>query len=137
MSYHRLLITCVFLIAVALTGCSKSTNQHDHEHTSHQMQTASTPLTIVFQKPTAPHVNQKITLNAQVKRKQEPIKDAQVEFEVWSNDKNKQKVKATQPSSGHYESSIQVKEEGDYNIIVHVTTPKEHQMISDHFTVGQ
>jgi hypothetical protein len=82
--------------------------------------------------------NQPVTLIAKVTGDNKPVNDANVEFEVWhSNDKNHTMLKTKRTGEGVYSITNTYPTAGTYNIIVHATTPRVHQMISKTFTIGE
>ncbi|SEN59328.1 FixH family protein [Lihuaxuella thermophila] len=131
---------CVLLAAAWLTACSQKTNEHQgHQNQQHQPTGQSQPLRIEFNTNPAPaEAGKPVTLTSTVKAGNESVNDATVEFEVWKKgQKEHQKFGAKRQQNGTYTASASFREAGEYVTIVHVTTPKTHQMASGAFTVGQ
>nr|WP_232345571.1 FixH family protein [Paenactinomyces guangxiensis] len=129
---------CFALFALLLTACNQPANQHQN-HNGQQNTPAAETLKLSFQtNPASPAVGKHVTLQATVKEGSQPVDDAKVEFEVWKQgEKDHQKIDSKLDGKGTYTATTAFQDQGEYLVIVHVTTSKVHQMISGKFTVGQ
>ncbi|MGA8943384.1 MAG: FixH family protein [Thermoactinomyces sp.] len=106
---------------------------HEHHHTS-----APNQLDITFQSiPDRPVKNQPVELRSVVRSAEKPVTNAQVEYEVWKQGEKHELVKAGQQTGGIYTAKMNFPQDGQYHVIVHVTAPGVHQMISGSVTVSR
>jgi hypothetical protein len=82
--------------------------------------------------PEQPVPNMAPTLQATVKQNDKPVTDASVDLEVWKDGmKTHQMIKATHSQDGTYTAESTLKDAGDYNVKVHVTTPSGMEQTAD------
>ncbi len=134
MKRHYIFI-CSVLILLLTVACSPtepvaeqnhSTATHDHNHAS-----APTQLDITFQSsPDQPGKNQPVELKSVITAENKPVTNAEVEFEVWKQGEEHEMVKASHQANGIYAATKSFPQEGQFHVIVHVTAPGVHQMIS-------
>jgi hypothetical protein len=94
-------------------------------------------LDITFQSsPDHPGKNQPVEFSSVITAENKPFPNANVEFEVWQQGKEHQTIKASHQADGKYTAVQKFPEDGEYHVVVHVTAPGIHQMISGSFTVG-
>ncbi|MBD1372406.1 FixH family protein [Hazenella sp. IB182357] len=130
---------CIFFM-ISLLGCGQETDKSEHSgmnHGSMEDDKMNEELTIQFAtSEESIKKNEAVTLTADIKKADVAVTDAKVEFEVWKKEqKEHTKTEATQQKDGVYEAEVKYEEEGQYEVIVHVTTPTTHQMISKQFQV--
>lgn len=128
-----------------LTACNQ-TDETNHYHPSqdsnqnhahhHQELPMNQKLTITFSTdPKEAKANQPTTLKATVKADDKPITDAKVELEVWKEKEEHQKLSTSMEEEGVYQIQHTFNEAGTYTVVVHVTTPHVHQMITQSIPV--
>lgn len=131
----------IFFLSLALfvilsAGCG----QLKPEETEQQPEQPQTPtqLNITFQSsPDQPDKNQPVELSSVITDENKPFTDANVEFEVWKQGEEHQMIKASHQADGKYTAVQKFPEDGQYHVVVHVTAPGIHQMISGSFTIGE
>ncbi|TCS94243.1 FixH family protein [Hazenella coriacea] len=123
---------------IFMTACNQGNTDHDHHQNTPQIP-GSQNLTLGFQTvPAQPMPGQPIELQATVKEDNKPFTSARVELEVWKKgNKKHDMLPAKHSEQGIYKATTTYQEEGEYLVIVHVTTPMVHQMIDSKFQVGQ
>lgn len=132
------LTASIFLTACNQTNESQQANQNheNHQHHEHTQPPINQQLNITFSiDPTEAKVNQPVTLISTIKADDTPVTDAKVEFEVWKEEEDTQMLSASMKEAGNYQIEHTFSEAGTYHVVVHVTTPHVHQMISETFTV--
>lgn len=119
---------CLAIVALALTGCGKSTEDPD---VSLEMIKAH------LEPPAEIKQNEQVTFSVKVTQGEKPVEDAlDVEFEIWEeNETEHQRVKAKHDKDGVYVIDIKLEKLGKYSIISHVTARGMHTMPTRHFTV--
>lgn len=86
--------------------------------------------------PEQPVSNMAPTLQATVMQNDKAVTDATVELEVWKEGMDKQRIKASHSKEGIYTAEPTLKDAGDYQVTVHVTTPSGMQQDKNgNFTV--
>ncbi|MFC4766345.1 FixH family protein [Effusibacillus consociatus] len=133
MSFAKML--CPFVLAglVALPGCGS--NQEDHSrHADHPQK-----LTIEFTtNPKEIQPGKEVELIARVSKGSEPVKDADVDLEIWRDGTEKHEMLETKPDKkGAYHLKKTFPEAGLYHVTIHTTTSEIHQMPTVDFQVGQ
>jgi hypothetical protein len=124
----------ILILLTALTACNQASRKPHHE--------ASTPtpiqLKVSFQSnPNHPEANQPTLLSASVQSNTAPVKDAEVELEVWKEGQKHQMLSTKQNKAGVYSTKHTFTQAGTYQVVVHVMTPNIHQMITGVVNVGQ
>lgn len=129
----------MLLLAVACSPAEPAAEQnqpattHNHSHTS-----TSTQLDITFQSsPDHPGKNQPVELKSVITAEKKPFTNAQVEYEVWKQGEKHEMVKASHQANGIYTAAKNFPQDGKFHVIVHVTAPGIHQMISGSVVIGQ
>ena len=129
-------ILSLALLTVFAAGCGQLKPQETEEQ-QNQTQTPA-QLNITFQSsPDQPDKNQPVELSSMITAENKPFTDADVEFEVWKQGKEHQMIKASHQGDGKYAVTQKFPEDGQYHVVVHVTAPGIHQMISGSFTIGK
>lgn len=128
----------LFSLCFIVTACGGAGGQEHQGHgeTKNTPQTAE-KLTITFATdPQSAKPDQSTILKATVKSGNQPITDAKVELELWKGKEKHQRLSTTMKEKGVYQTAHTFREAGNYTIIVHVTTPAVHQMITQTIPVG-
>ncbi|RAL23210.1 FixH family protein [Thermoflavimicrobium daqui] len=140
---RKFLLITLILIILAITACQQQANltsdHQKHNQTSHTSKQGAQQLAIQFKaNPSKVDVGKSIQLSSTVKRGDKPATDATVKFEVWEkNSKEKhQMLDAKHDGKGTYHVNQTYSKAGEYLVVVHVTAPQVHQMISGQFQVG-
>lgn len=117
---------------ILISGCTSQSN-------TPTQQNAPSSIALQFEvKPANPTPEQPVTLTTKVTGNNKPVNDANVEFEVWHSEaKNHSMLKSTRTGDGTYSITNTYPMAGKYNVVIHATTPKVHQMISKTFTIGE
>lgn len=123
---------------ILMTACNQDNTGHENHQNTPQIP-GSQKLTLSFQaNPAQPDPGQSVELQATVIDGNQPVTDARVELEVWKKgNKKHDMLPAKHSEKGIYKATATYQEEGEYLVIVHVTTPMVHQMIDSKFQVGQ
>lgn len=127
------------MISTIVVACSSKPSDKSHEghenHSSSQQQSQS-ELHIDFRTdPNTVILKTNTELIADIKQDNKSVTDARVEFEFWTKEGKKEKLKATPTTKSLYKSNHTFTVAGNYDVIVHVVTPQKHQMISAKFVV--
>lgn len=142
MKRHYILfhLALILLLAVACSPTEPAAQQnhppaetHNHNHSS-----APTQLDITFQSsPDHPGKNQPVELKSVITAEKKPVTNAQVEYEVWKQGEKHEMIKARLQENGIYTAAKKFPQDGEFHVIVHVTAPGIHQMISGSVVIGQ
>lgn len=122
----------LLILSVWLVACG------EQAHTMN-MNMNPTALTLSFiPAKSVPMPGMPFILQASVKAGSQPVTNANVEFEVWKKESTHHDMLSAKMSApGIYTASATYNDAGDYEYIVHCTTPQVHQMIAGIFTVGK
>ncbi|TCP66240.1 FixH family protein [Baia soyae] len=132
----KLLISSVCIVATVslVSGCGGP------KPAEQQKQTQPTgELTVSFRaNPDKSNTGDPVTFQSNVKQGETGVTNAKVEFEVWKGTSTDHKqYPAKHISNGDYTASDSFKEDGTYNVVVHVYTDKDHKMAEGTFQVGE
>jgi hypothetical protein len=120
------------LVAAALllaTGCAGTSDGHDaSQHTGHNA--APQKVTIDWQPaPAEPKAGQAVAITAKLTLENQPVNDAEVEFEVWKEGSEAHEMlKPTADQQGRYTTRKTFDQPGLYHVTIHTTAKGLHQM---------
>ncbi|GAX91552.1 hypothetical protein EFBL_3242 [Effusibacillus lacus] len=134
MIYKQKIFTILLASILLVTGCGGKNSDNNKE----QPRTAPQKLTIQFvTDPKEIQVGQETKLIATVAKGAEPVKDADVEMEIWRDgEEQHQKLKAAPDNKGGYVTKQTFAAAGSYHATIHTTTSEIHQMPTFDFQVG-
>lgn len=127
------------ILTLMLTACQQGGHEQHQQHKEPANPAIPQQISVSFQaNPAQPAPGEPVTLNATVRAGEQPVDDAKVELEVWKKgEKDHHMLETQSKGQGVYSASATYQAEGEYLVIVHVTTPQVHQMIEGKFQVGE
>lgn len=127
------------LCIAVLAACSNDEKDETHENHASQETKDVAPLTVDLTIPEHVEKGKETEIKALVKHGKEKVDDAdEVMFEIIKDGDSKNSVKETikEGKDGVYTLKYTFKEDGNYNIISHVTAFNQHTMPNKEVTIG-
>lgn len=127
------------LCIAVLAACSNDEKHEAHENHAKQESKEVAPLTVDLTIPEHVEKGKATEIKALVKHGKEKVDDAdEVMFEIIKDGDSKNSVKETikEGKDGVYTLKYTFKEDGNYNIISHVTAFNQHTMPNKEVTIG-
>jgi YtkA-like len=105
---------------------------NQHEHSSHH----SHALTIHMMLPESAQKGKATTLTGHVQKEDQPFGQANVQFEIWQEGKEKHEfIPAKESKPGEYTASHTFSESGTYHIQIHIEKGEIHEHKEEQITV--
>lgn len=118
-------------LMLGLIACSNSENNNMNDD-------ELVMIDVDFQVPETADVDETVELKSTVTYKDEPVTDADVEFEIWLKDdeENSEKIEPTNNEDGTYTLEYTFDEAGVYEMYAHTTAKNMHNMPKKEIKVG-
>jgi hypothetical protein len=104
--------------------------EHNHNNEGHKHGYSNA--TIEFNKQGPFKANEKHSLSVQVKKENQPLKEAHVSFEIWKEGESKhQYIEAKESANGQYEAVYVFPAQGNYHVKIHVENQELHEHLEE------
>lgn len=122
----------MFFIIAVLAACGE--NAMDNENNNEELEMIG----VDFQVPENADVGDTVELKSEVTYKDEPVTDAEVEFEIWlsGEEDNSEMIEPDNNEDGSYTLEYTFDQAGVYEMYAHTTAENMHNMPKKSITIG-